>query len=835
MCLSLLPTAVLADEMTDEPEIAAEQSEIIPEPEMDVDEIIPELETDESEAEEILEAVVSEEESAPEESEEAEEIPEVAPEEAADTSEQALPEAVAEENLVSVSNITVSASLNPSTYELTASWAAVSGAKEYDVRLMRRRSTGNETYYQVGSVSVLSSSTTTIKFNASDFALSNVAGIDSWKVDVKAINPVNEIIAEGTSSAFSINMPKLSTPFAMMNNKGTAKWSEVPDANQYFVELYGRSGSSGDGSLILSFHADSGSSDYRGWELSQHLSEGYSYRVKVCALDKNYRHEVSDFVFSDWAAYYPREAEPEPAFAIEPKNGVGVADAAYPYSWSTSFTPSDIVIETYIPLTHTWARGSSLAGLTSSAIAYSPTFVNDNGESKHRIYATCGEKTYYSRIFTVSWYTTDTTSESHFTKEPKGGICAEDEQFEISWNLNPTPVQENLFVYDAVSGNWLNVNSVEDENPYHLNYLRVADYVDSHNVCKLRIGANYYGVWAYSREFYVAWEKVELATHIDRVNIIGIEEPWAGDTVGDNLAQITTESSSYVITSKTWWCVSPGHVQQMSNSAVFEEGLAYGLSVIVAPVDDSFYMDDQTVLVFNDGNYGTDSYNYNSAGLFGNSVIKTSMAGSCSHPSKKTKTTKATVSANGKSESVCEDCGEVLSTKTIYAAKTVSLAATSYTYDGKEKKPAITVKDSKGNTISTSNYTVTYPSGRKNVGSYTVKVTFKGNYSGSKSLTFKINPKGTSISKVSAAKAGFKVTLKKQATQTTGYQIQYSTSSKFTSPKTVTITKNSTVSKSVSKLTKKKKYYIRVRTYKKVGSTYFYSAWSGAKNVTTKK
>ena len=102
------------------------------------------------------------------------------------------------------------------------------------------------------------------------------------------------------------------------------------------------------------------------------------------------------------------------------------------------------------------------------------------------------------------------------------------------------------------------------------------------------------------------------------------------------------------------------------------------------------------------------------------------------------------------------------------------------------------------------------------MGKYTVKVTLKGNYSGTKSLSYNINPKGTSVSKVKAAKKGFKVTWKKQASQTSGYQVQYSTSSKFKKAKTVTISKNKTTSKSVSKLSAKKKYYVRVRTYKTV-------------------
>ena len=176
-------------------------------------------------------------------------------------------------------------------------------------------------------------------------------------------------------------------------------------------------------------------------------------------------------------------------------------------------------------------------------------------------------------------------------------------------------------------------------------------------------------------------------------------------------------------------------------------------------------------------------------------------------------------------------------------AFTLYIAVEKSDYDpttGKVQKPSVTVKDSKGKALKNgTDYKISYPKGMKNVGKYTVKVALKGNYSGSKSMTYNINPKGTSVSKVKAAKKGFKVTWKKQATQTTGYQVQYSTSSKFKSAKTVTISKNKTTSKSVSKLSAKKKYYVRVRTYKtvKIGgkSVKFYSGWSKAKSVTTKK
>ena len=204
-----------------------------------------------------------------------------------------------------------------------------------------------------------------------------------------------------------------------------------------------------------------------------------------------------------------------------------------------------------------------------------------------------------------------------------------------------------------------------------------------------------------------------------------------------------------------------------------------------------------------------------------------------------TVTKKASLTTNGVKTYTCKSC-KATKTEAIPKASNIKLSKTDYTYNGKVQKPSVTVKNSKGKALKNgTDYTVSYPKGMKNVGKYTVKVTLKGNYSGSKSMTYNINPKGTGVSKVTAAKKGFKVTWKKQATQTTGYQVQYSTSSKFKSAKTVTISKNKTTSKSVSKLSAKKKYYVRVRTYKTVKvngkNVKLYSGWSKAKSVTSKK
>ena len=198
-------------------------------------------------------------------------------------------------------------------------------------------------------------------------------------------------------------------------------------------------------------------------------------------------------------------------------------------------------------------------------------------------------------------------------------------------------------------------------------------------------------------------------------------------------------------------------------------------------------------------------------------------------------TNKATLTKNGSEYDQCTECGEKQNVKTIYYPKTFKLSATAYTYSGTVKKPAVTVKNSLGKTLSTASYTVTY-SKNKYVGKATAKVTLKEpRYSGTKTLTFKINPKGTYISKLTPKKKAFTVTWKKQATQTTGYQIQYSLSSKFASGnKLVTVAKTGTTSKTISKLKAKKRYYVRVRTYKTVSGVRYYSAWSAKKYVKTK-
>ena len=295
---------------------------------------------------------------------------------------------------------------------------------------------------------------------------------------------------------------------------------------------------------------------------------------------------------------------------------------------------------------------------------------------------------------------------------------------------------------------------------------------------------------------------------------------------------------------------------------------------------------------------------------------------SISH-SYKTSITKATLSKNGKSVDKCTVCG-VSKTTTIYYPKTIKLSTTTYTYNGNIKTPTITVKDSNSKTLKKgTDYTLSFTSGRKNTGKYAVTVTFKGKYSGKKTLYFNILPSKTSKitptcgttsinaswSKVTGA-SGYKVellnskgkvvksatttktaytfkslsklttykvrvtaykTIDKKAVYSTvsttittstspttvtlskvtagsksatpawkkvsgasGYEVMYSTSSKFSSSKTATIKNGSSTKTTIKKLTKGKKYYFKVRAYKTVGNKKIYGAWSAVKNVKVK-
>lgn len=173
----------------------------------------------------------------------------------------------------------------------------------------------------------------------------------------------------------------------------------------------------------------------------------------------------------------------------------------------------------------------------------------------------------------------------------------------------------------------------------------------------------------------------------------------------------------------------------------------------------------------------------------------------------------------------------------ISSVQSVALKSFSQTYNGKAKKPSVIVKDSNGKVVDNHNYTVVYNNNMR-IGKATVTIKLKGNYEGSFTKIFTICPKGTSIlGKIAAKSKGFTIKWKKQSNSTTGYQIQISTNKKFAKKATMTKTvkKNSITKLNVKKLKPKKRYYVRIRTYKTVKGKKYCSGWSKAKSVITGK
>ena len=154
-------------------------------------------------------------------------------------------------------------------------------------------------------------------------------------------------------------------------------------------------------------------------------------------------------------------------------------------------------------------------------------------------------------------------------------------------------------------------------------------------------------------------------------------------------------------------------------------------------------------------------------------------------------------------------------------------------YTGKNITQSITVKYNGKTLKNGTDYTVSC-SNNKSIGTATVKIAGKGSYTGTITKTFKINPAKQEIQKLTAKSKAFFVDWEQKGSAT-GYEIQYATNSKFTSAKKVTITNNKTDTKTISKLSGKKKYYVRVRSYTTVKGTKYYGAWSASKSVTTKK
>lgn len=161
---------------------------------------------------------------------------------------------------------------------------------------------------------------------------------------------------------------------------------------------------------------------------------------------------------------------------------------------------------------------------------------------------------------------------------------------------------------------------------------------------------------------------------------------------------------------------------------------------------------------------------------------------------------------------------------------TVSTIGTK-TYNGRLQRPTVTVKLGTTTLKNGTDYTVSYRNNKK-PGKATVTITGAGNYAGTKTATFKIKPKKAAVRKATAQKnRKLKVTWKRDSLAT-GYQVVVGTNAKVTkNKKVINVTRNKTTSKTFKKLKKGKRYYVKVRSYKKVDGKKLYGAYSKAKKT----
>lgn len=212
-------------------------------------------------------------------------------------------------------------------------------------------------------------------------------------------------------------------------------------------------------------------------------------------------------------------------------------------------------------------------------------------------------------------------------------------------------------------------------------------------------------------------------------------------------------------------------------------------------------------------------------------IVKAS-SGSSSGKTSSGKTSSGKTSSGSSSSGKTSDKKD--STSTTSKKFTVKVSTASVTYSGTAKKPSVTVTAG-GKKVTSSNYTVTYKDNTK-VGKATVTVKGKGdykNYTGE--ATFKITLKKTTLSGASSSEEGSLKCSWKKDSQADGYQIEYCTNKSFkNTSKKVKVTDGSTTTYTIMKLTSGKNYYVRIRSYKKVGNINWYSEWCAAKSVKVK-
>jgi len=170
--------------------------------------------------------------------------------------------------------------------------------------------------------------------------------------------------------------------------------------------------------------------------------------------------------------------------------------------------------------------------------------------------------------------------------------------------------------------------------------------------------------------------------------------------------------------------------------------------------------------------------------------------------------------------------------------KTASLRYPSLEYTGQARTQTsyVTVKARVNKTAvvleKAGNYDIVYENNTE-IGTASLTVIGKGNYTGTIVKTFKIVPAAPELKSVTGTTRRFNAKWTQPAGGITGFQLQYSTARDFSADAVTTTLKNSdTLSRTIALLTAGKTYYVRVRAYKAVGERNYYSAWCRKKSVT---
>lgn len=165
----------------------------------------------------------------------------------------------------------------------------------------------------------------------------------------------------------------------------------------------------------------------------------------------------------------------------------------------------------------------------------------------------------------------------------------------------------------------------------------------------------------------------------------------------------------------------------------------------------------------------------------------------------------------------------------------IKLSATKLTYNKKVQRPKIRVTY-KGKVLKEKkNYIIKYSKGCKNVGTYTVQIIGKGTYTGTAKKQFVILPPKAQIMNIYAKTTAATVVVKRQTSQTSGYQLRYATNSKLKNAKAITVKGNKNNTIFLNGLRAGTTYYLQTRTYMTVKGKKYYSQWSSTGHCTTNK